>query len=105
MRKVSEDAEAAIVAEYRSNVPVQQIMDSHGIAEGALYRTLRRAGIEPGRPFNGRRPKEWTPEDLDRLRALRDSGATVAAICKVFRAGHERVNRALEQLDLDNGSS
>lgn len=100
MSEVSADTEASVVADYLSNVPVQQIMDSHRIAEGALYRVLRRAGIEPDRTFSGRRPKEWTPDELQRIRALRQSGASVAAISKELRAGHERVNKVLEQLGL-----
>jgi transposase-like protein len=100
MSKVSDDVEASIVADYLSDVPVQKIMDTYGIAEGALYRTLRRAGHEPGRPFNGRRPKKWTPAELDRIRDRRLAGATVSALRREFGAGKDRVTRALEQLGL-----
>ncbi len=87
------------MTEYLSNVPVRQIMDAHGIAEGELYRVLRRAGHEPGRPFTGR-PKEWAPAELDHLRELRLAGASVTALRREFGAGEVRVKRALEQLGL-----
>ncbi len=100
MSKVSDDTEASIVADYQSGTPVQQIMDAHGVREGSLYRALRRAGHEPTREFNGRRPKDWTSAELERLRALRLAGASVTALRREFSAGEERVKRALEQLGL-----
>jgi hypothetical protein len=100
MRRIPAETEAAVVAAYRLDMPVDTIAAHCRVALSTVYAILRRHQIAIGRPQGGSRFPEWTQTQLDGIGQLRRAGATVAEIQAAIGAGYKRVRQALESLDL-----
>ncbi|MFB9414993.1 hypothetical protein [Dactylosporangium matsuzakiense] len=91
---LSAEVQAAVIAAYKANEPVNSIMQRFHIAPRALYSTLRDHGVAPNREFV-RPPRVWTYAELDQITALRRRGATLADLESAMHASEETVREAL----------
>jgi len=98
-RYLAAEQEDSLVAAYRAGQTVATIAANHGVSTVTLFKVLRRRGV-PRRRRAGARRLDWSPDELARLKELRQLGWSKDELRDEFRCGGDRLNRVLEQMGL-----
>jgi len=85
-----------IRAQVEGGEGVQAVADKHGLSYFTVYQ-IRRGWTyrHVGGPVTGRSRGRMTPDKAERVRELRQKGATIAQLAKAAKVGKTTIKKAL----------
>uniref|UniRef100_UPI0035934D6E helix-turn-helix domain-containing protein n=1 Tax=Microbacterium sp. SORGH_AS_1204 TaxID=3041785 RepID=UPI0035934D6E len=89
-KRLSAEANAAIIADYAAKMPVRAIARKHGVNEGTVHHRLKRAGVT-------KRPYAIQPNTIEEILRLHAKGRTNVAIAHSVGVSESSVHNVLKK--------
>ncbi len=94
------ETDSQIVGLYLKGVPVKEIAETLNISYSVIYSALRRCGVEPNRKRRRRSVKRLSPEELEEIMKLYNSGESIYMIARRLGRAPSTIYYALKRLGL-----
>ncbi len=99
-RRLTPEEEEKLVEEYKSGVPVQELLEKYGISTTKLYEILRRHGVDLRSKRRSTTRRRLSHEELEEIRRLWEQGKSIYAIAKELNRPVSTVYAALKRLGI-----